>query len=198
MIIDLTGKRFGKLKVLGMARYPNWLCLCDCGNKTIAWSGNLNNGHTRSCGCLVKKHGMVYTSEYRTWHSLKHRCLNPKSEMYKIYGGRGITICPRWLHSFENFYADMGKKPTTLHTIDRIDNNKGYSPENCRWATWKEQANNRRNRTSVKFNSQTKSVSEWAEIYHIPQNTLWNRIYLYKWSIQRAFGLTHKIEKTNH
>lgn len=153
--LNLVGQRFGRLVVLrafesdarGNSR---WLCQCDCGNQYIGHAYRLRRGGTQSCGCLVIEthttHGMRNTKVYKVWDSMHQRCSNPNTRGYANYGGRGIRVCRRW-RSFANFYADMGE-PNGL-TLDRIDNDKGYSPNNCRWATWKTQANNRRTAEQV-------------------------------------------------
>lgn len=176
---DLTGRRFGRLFVVGRA--PNkilssgremvqWICICDCGTEKKILATNLLSGAVVSCGCLRHekavehgatvnlKHGQNHkgnpTAEYRAWQSMKQRCCNPRATSYKIYGGRGIGVCPEWVDDFERFYADMGRKPSPSHSLDRIDPNGNYGPENCRWADKTTQSRNtrvpRNNTTGVK------------------------------------------------
>lgn len=141
----MIGQRFGKLVVIDVERVNNhtsYICKCDCGCEHKVFSGNLKR--TSSCGCNY--HGMSDTTEYKIWDGMKQRCLNPKATGYEYYGGRGITICERWL-KFSNFYKDMGDRPATNLTLSRMDNNKGYSPDNCGWDTWDYQNNNKRQRS---------------------------------------------------
>ena len=164
-LIDLTGRRFGRLTVLKRGSNanggrPRWACLCDCGAETLPSGSNLHGGGTRSCGCLGRehaavavkirslKHGMSLSPEHNAWAHMKQRCFNKNTQKYKLWGGRGITVCPQWLDSFEAFYADTGPRPSPKHSLDRINNDGNYEPGNVRWATHKEQNNNRR-RSSV-------------------------------------------------
>lgn len=137
----------GKIKNHGRVE-----AICECGKWGIYLRSNLASGNTKSCGCLQKekcltnrlKHGLTETHEYQTWTNIKSRCYLPSVQSYKYYGAQGVKVCKRWLHSFENFYADMGPRPSGKHSIDRINPFGDYKPSNCRWATWKQQMNNRR------------------------------------------------------
>lgn len=163
MLQNAENRRFGSLTVISLVeefRYPNgerdcrWLCHCDCGNEIVVCGKNLRSGHTKSCGCLRRavsrdshtKHGMENTRLYSIWESMKQRCTNPNTAHYKNYGGRGICVCDAWLYSFPLFaeWALSNGYDDTL-TLDRIDVNGNYEPENCAWATWDEQCYNKRN-----------------------------------------------------
>lgn len=175
--IDITGQKFNKLTAIKYLGNQNWLCKCDCGNDSITTAGRVKSGNTKSCGCVKRsvlgisttKHGMAGTRTYRIWKSMRNRCNNPKTPRYKDYGGRGITICKRW-NKFENFLADMGECPDGM-SIDRVNNNKGYSPSNCKWSTTSEQASNTRNTIKVKG----KTLVQLAKETGISYSTLYDR-----------------------
>jgi len=200
--IDLTGKRFGRLKVIkyvGKNKWRNskWLCRCICGVNTIVTGSDLKNGRTKSCGCLQKEmlafrstsHGHLknkkVTGFYNSWRDMIRRCTNPNNSKYKYYGNRGITICAEWME-FLNFEKDMIKDWKPGLTIERINNDKGYYRDNCRWATPKQQARNTRRNHLETFNDKTQCLAEWAEEYNILYKTLWERLYKCNWSIEKA------------
>ena len=181
----MIGLKFHRLIVverLPGGRRLRYRCLCDCGRLTEAYGENLRNGHVKSCGCFRvehataknAKHGLSKTLTYKTWKGMRKRCLNQRDPAYPNYGGRGITICERWIN-YANFLSDMGECPPG-RSIDRIDNDGPYSPENCRWATRIEQANNMRKTKLLTLYGETKPLAEWARLYGLKYHTLYQRV----------------------
>ena len=196
-LIDLTGRKYGRLTVLERSFTKServfWKCKCECGKYKNASGKDLKRGTVRSCGCLLRevtserfrKHGGSESRLYYIWSSLKKRCENPYQDKHKKdYQGRGITVCDEW-HSFEVFqeWALANGYADNL-TIDRIDNNKGYSPDNCRWTNNKTQANNKRSNVNISYNGKTQTIAQWAEQLGMKHNTLRNRIL--NWTIEKA------------
>lgn len=188
----VPGERYGRLTLLGEVERckgrRRMRVRCDCGELRDVNLSALRSGKSRSCGCLqresVTTHGGKGSPEYMVWVNMRHRCVNPKAANYLYYGGRGITVCERWA-SFENFIVDMGPRPSPRHTIDRVDNDKGYFPENCQWATAQEQARNRRSSQMITHNGRTQCRAAWAQELGISYSTLSGRIHR-GWSINRA------------
>lgn len=199
---NLTGKKFGRLTVIKEAgttqdRRKLWECICECGNITIVRSQTLLNGSTKSCGCLRKElastrnkiintvHGKSYTRIYKIWGGMKSRCLCKNNNSYKLYGGRGIKICAEWECSFIAFYywaISSGYKDYL--SIDRINDNGDYEPNNCRWANRTTQQNNMRSNHLITFHGDTLTLSEWARKINIPYSTILNRAFR-SWSVER-------------
>lgn len=195
---DLTGRKFGRLTVCGMAGRGNsnqilWECKCDCGGSAIVPTCHLNSGHTKSCGCYREekatetgakfiKHGMKKTRMYAIWRTMKRRCQDTNN---LNYGGRGIKVCEEWENSFEAFrdWAMANGYRDDL-TIERKDSNGDYCPENCRWATMVEQQNNKRNNRILTLNGETHTAPEWSRITGIPVTVIYNRM-TYNWPPER-------------
>lgn len=186
---DLTGKRFGRLTVIGRDEYVGkssfWLCRCDCGNLTSVRGGKLKDGGTKSCGCYrhecltkqLKKHGCSKNRLYNIWTGMKQRCSNENSDSWNAYGERGIKVCDEWKESFVAFREwALSHGYSDDLTIDRIDADGNYEPSNCRWATIRQQANNKRNSSRIEINGIIKSLPEWCDIYKIKTVTAWRRI----------------------
>lgn len=183
-IKNLLHQRFGKLTAIGVAGRDRavrvlWLWRCQCGRLLIARGDHVQAGWTQSCGCIRRnaaptdKH--YRRPEYSIWGNIVQRCTNPNNRLYKYYGGRGITVCDRWRKSFDSFFADMGERPQGL-SVERVDNNKGYSPENCKWATMTEQANNTRHNALHTLGNKTQSVAMWAREAAMPYSRLHMRL----------------------
>lgn len=193
--IDLSGKHFGKLLVKRRAGNRHnkvmWECICDCGKVTVAPSGDLSRGKTKSCGCNRIIHGGRNSRLYRIWSGMKTRCFNQVDHMYPVYGGRGITVCSEWRDNFKEFqkWALSAGYQDNL-TLDRIDNDRAYSPENCRWVTVKEQENNRRDNRRISYNGKTQTLSQWSDETGLHRETIQWRLN-HGWSVERA--LTKKV-----
>ena len=200
--INLTGQKFGRLLVLERTKnnsrnHAQWICQCDCGNTVTVTCASLRSGNTKSCGCTRKeklsafrtKHKKSETKIYKKWSSMIGRCYCKGATRYENYGGRGIKVCDEWLHNFQAFYEwAMANGYSDDLTLDRKDVNGNYCPENCRWATQKEQANNRRNNHYLTYNGETHTITKWAEIKGLNPNTLKSRIYYLHWDIERALN----------
>lgn len=184
---DLTGQRFGKLIVIKKMENDKdnkikWLCKCDCGNIAIVSGKDLQRAHTKSCGCLHEKHSKSETRLYRVWRGMKARCLNSKYPYYSNYGGRGITVCDEWKNDFQVFcewamkngYDE--KAPRGECTLDRIDNNGNYEPNNCRWTTNKQQSRNRRTNHLLTYKGKTQNIIQWAEETGISRSVFVSRL----------------------
>lgn len=196
-IKDIRGQRFGRLTVIEYSHSHQgayWKCLCDCGTEKIIKGKSLVSGHTIGCGCVNRDrmktgthrtHNLSSAREYNCYNAMKSRCYYPGATHYKDYGGRGITVCDRWLASFEDFYADVGPCPSPRHSLHRIDNDGPYSPENCRWATDTEQANNKRNNHELTFNGETHTLAEWEGKTGIQSSTIRKRLRM-GWSVSEA------------
>lgn len=175
--IDLTGQKFSRLLVIrrdvSKKGRSSWLCKCDCGKETIVLGQDLKSGHTHSCGCMYKKSCYRDTRLYQIWKGMKKRCSNKKHHHYINYGGRGIDVCAEWKNDFNIFYdwAIVNGYTKNL-TIDRIDVNGNYCPENCRWTTMKEQQRNRRNNHIIKG----KTIAEWAEIKGVAYQKIYQQV----------------------
>lgn len=221
-ILDRTGLQYGWLTALEhvASRLHNgsaiWRCRCQCGNLHDV-EGRLLGGLTgvKSCGCLLAykntlrpvrnstnlTHGETGTKsagrspEYKSWASMIQRCTNPKHFGYQNYGGKGVKVCAQWIESFEVFLKDMGRRPTEKHSIDRINPNLGYEPENCRWATWLTQANNRTNNRRVIFNGELMTCSQLARLTGIPERTVYNLANRVKASIDITEAVNCRLAK---
>lgn len=193
---DITGQKFNRLTAIrpdGKYKIGNikWLCQCECGKYVHATSYALIHETTKSCGCYASdrmteyntKHGGFGTRLYEIWRQMRRRCDCKKHKFYPYYGGRGITICKEWYDYvvFQEWALSSGYQDDL--TIDRIDVNGNYCPENCRWATAKEQANNRRNCHIVEHDGEKHTISEWADIYHVNQVKLWDRLSRCDWNL---------------
>ena len=210
---NLLNQKFGRLTVIARAEnhvqpsgksYTQWLCRCECGNEVVVRSANLKKGHTKSCGCWqrdkVTTHGLKKTRLYVIWRDIKLRCFNPNANNFKDYGAKGVTMCDEWKNNFKNFYdwaMSNGYNKDAKRgecTIDRIDNSKGYCPQNCRWIDNLAQQNNRINNRFLTYNGKKQTVAEWGRELNMPRHALCARLYS-GWSIEKT--LTTPLGKRN-
>lgn len=201
---DLTGQTFGRLSVIeraenrGGRRY--WLCSCECGKQKEVEAQNLKSGRVLSCGCLRdsnmsrigktnQTHGQSVreTPEYRAWRHIVQRCCNPLHKQFKGYGGRGITVCDEWKNNFQSFFNYIGKRPSSKHSVDRINNNLGYEPNNVRWATTAEQNSNRRDNHVVEIDGVRYTLAEAIRLNGLRSNVVRQRLAL-GWTHERALS----------
>ncbi len=204
------GSTIGECILLGEAhtknckRYGNFKC--KCGKDFIALISKVKSRHTKSCGCLVidkvtkmnTTHGMAHSPEFHAWINLIQRCTNKNNKRYKEWGGRGIKVCERWLNSFENFYEDMGAKPSKYHSVDRFPNNNGiYEKLNCRWATPKEQAMNRSSNLIVEYKGQKEPLKKLTELYGLSYSVVSQRINKLGWSVEKSFETPKRYSNVN-
>lgn len=207
--IDLTGNRYGDLVVIRRSDNTSkglatWECLCDCGKTTIVRGSSLRNGTVKSCGCRrIKRkpnlrHGMSHTRLYYVWGNIKRRCYDNTNPAYKNYGGRGIKMCDSWKCSFESFAEwALNNGYSDSLTIERINVNGDYCPENCTWIPNNEQQNNRTTCLLYKYNGETKNLAEWCSYFNLPYMTVYTRLFRWKWGFERAISEPIHVEKRN-
>lgn len=200
---DLTGRRFSRLTAVrhvGRDKWGAivWECQCDCGNTVLIRGVALRSGGSRSCGCMHRQraretciarnttHGRSASPEYVSWLNMRARCVNPNNPAYARYGGRGIGVCDRWTDSFEAFLSDMGEKPSPKHSIERLDNSRGYDPDNCVWADDYQQSQNKRNNRMLTHDGQMLCISEWSRHTGVSVSLLLHRIDKLGWGVSRA------------
>lgn len=179
----MIGFRSGKLTVISRSN-SKWNCVCDCGGKKVVSGYKLKTFHVKSCGCLIKQSGRSFHPNYKSWSSMRGRCLDGNNMGFKNYGGRGISICERW-SSFELFVKDMGVRPSKKHSLGRINNDGNYEPSNCRWETAREQANNRRNNVTLTARGETKTIQQWCRHNGWEQSLIYYRLKR-GWTEERA------------
>lgn len=170
------GQKYNSLTVIKYSHkegsFKYYICKCDCGNEKAFSIYNIIKGYSKTCGCALIKHGRHLTSEFTAWREIRYRCFNKKAKHYPQYGGRGITVCDRWMESFNNFFEDMGERPTPKHSLDRINNDGNYEPSNCRWATKQEQSNNRHNTVKCEYNGIVMPLTIWAKLINAKLKTM--------------------------
>jgi len=200
LIINIAGIRYGRLTALKGTRVRHrtvWLCLCDCGNTVMVRKDGLVAGSNKSCGCLNSDnhttHKMSKTPEYHIYQNMLYRCLDLSCPQYAQYGGRGIRVCDRWQLSFTAFLSDMGLRPSSRHSIERVNNDGDYCPKNCKWALPVEQVRNRRGTVRVPYKGTEVTLASLSVEFGIKYGVLYNRVVLLGWSLDRALksGVHH-------
>ena len=186
----MLGKKFGRLLVMyfdkvDKNRMAYWGCVCDCGKRISVRGLSLRSGHTKSCGCIRGTHRLSNTRTYYSWVEMRRRCLNKTHYMFPRYGARGISVCKRWENSFDNFLTDMGIRPEGT-SLDRVDNKKGYSKKNCRWATSREQIINRSITRWITYKGKKMCLADWAIKTGLPASRISQRIDNWGWSVKDA------------
>lgn len=208
---DLSGQSFVRLTAIEQVRDDRgslvWRCSCICGGEARVRAYRLKSGHTKSCGCIAReaavingrkatKHGLtsggVIASEYTVWRGMLARCYYPASPSFARYGAKGIAVCDRWRRSFAVFYEDVGPRPSLQHTLDRLDNSRGYSPDNCRWATRREQANNKTTNRRIAWGDREMTLREWADVLGLRYGMLLQR-FAKGWPPERAFTEPRRV-----
>ncbi len=208
---EIIGRRYGRLIAISESPVKGsqgraMVCTCDCGSIKKVDLRLLRSGNTRSCGCFMKDriaetsttHGMCRSVEYKIWSGIKARCLTRTHKQYKDYGGRGIGICESWSNGFSGFFSDMGARPSQKHSVERINNNLGYSKENCKWATIEDQNRNKRTNVKYEYMGESKILRDWASFFGVNYHTFKSRV-VGGMSIQMAGGTpvrTCSIETT--
>lgn len=194
---DLTGQKFALLTVTGKAKSKNgkayWNCVCECGSSTVVSGTNLRTGAVKSCGCLKRKpketHHLSSTRLYRIWNAIIQRCNNKNNWAYKYYGAKGIIVCDEWKNDFMNFYEwAVANGYSSELTIDRMDNSKDYTPDNCKWSTRKDQSNNRSFCRFIEYNGETKTLMEWCEELNLNYKLVHSRIFRLGWTFEKAIN----------
>lgn len=210
MAVDVSshvGEKYGRLTVVGPGipghRNPRgrkvprqYECRCECGKEVLVPIHRLRSGNTKSCGCITKTlNGLSYKPEYKVWVEMHRRCSSPSHKRYSEWGGRGIKVCPEWA-SFETFLKDMGSRPSSKHSIERADNELGYSKSNCYWATPDDQNNNKSNNRYLTLNGVTKSMALWCKELGVPYSRVRSRVYLQGMSDEDALLLPKNTKRT--
>lgn len=204
----IPGTKFSRLTVINMLpknnnRESHYFCICECGAERNILGSSLKNGNTKSCGCYQKdqvrkaatRHGMSHTKIHHLWKGMMSRCYSPANFAFEHYGQRGITVCEKW-HTFENFFEDMGERPPG-RSLDRIDNNGPYSPENCRWATRAEQARNKRSNRVLGWRGEEKVLSDWAKCLGISGRVIAHRLDILGWDIERTLSKPARSKRSS-